>query len=125
MCGYCWWTALRSGLPPDTVAARFERAFTTLGFIGATRTRGADTAIFDDKETAWEPVAEYALAHAGPSPLPGEPAGVTFEGWAVAWVRSDTTRIRYYLARTPRDSTPRLDLCRALWSAAMRAGSAP
>ncbi|MEJ7809568.1 MAG: hypothetical protein WKG32_04040 [Gemmatimonadaceae bacterium] len=78
---HCWWAVLRSTLPPDSVAARFERAFTTVGLTGATRTRSADT--------AW--------VHAGPTPLGGR----QHESRAVAYWHGDSTHFRYYVAIAP------------------------
>jgi hypothetical protein len=79
---YCWWAVLRSPLPPDSVAARFQRAFTTVGLTGATWTRSADT--------AW--------ARAGPTSLGGRYAGATYESRAVAYWRGDSTHFRHYVA---------------------------
>lgn len=81
---HCWWAVMRSTLPPDSVAARFERAFTAVGLTGAARTRQADT--------AW--------AHAGPTLL-GGPSGATYAGRAVAYWHGDSTHFRYYLAAGP------------------------
>lgn len=33
---HCWWAVLRSSLPPDSVAAHFERAYGAVG-LGAIR----------------------------------------------------------------------------------------
>ena len=125
---YCWWATLRTGHSPDSVAARFVRGFAHIGIPGATVRTGADTSIYDDKERRWEAVARFALAHAGPARLTAVggdvPDTMQYEGWAVAWVRQDTTRVRYYLAQRPRlmnrdgfnDMLPR---CQALWRMAM------
>ena len=78
---YCWWAVLRTALPPDSVAARFERAFTEVGLTGAARASRADT--------AW--------AHAGPTLLRGEAAGL-YESRAVAYRRGDSTHFRYFVA---------------------------
>lgn len=39
----CWWTVLRTSLPRDSVAARFQRAYETLGFQNVVSTTMADT----------------------------------------------------------------------------------
>src|SRR5688572_19697500 len=57
---YCWWTVMRTTLPLDSVAIRFERAFGAAGLIGGIRTLRGDT--------AW--------VHAGPTPV-GNPAIVS------------------------------------------------
>lgn len=84
--GYCWWAVLQTTLPPDSVAAHFQRGYTALGLTGATWTHSADT--------AW--------AHAGPTPLVGRsPAGATYESGAVAYSHGDSTHFRYYVAINP------------------------
>lgn len=92
---HCWWAVLRSDLPPDSVAAHFERAFTAAGLSDATwRHRG---------DTAW--------AHAGPTALGGEPAGARVESRAVAYWHGDSTHFRYYvdLASPPGGWAPTAD----------------
>jgi hypothetical protein len=79
---HCWWAVLRSALPPDTVAIRFQRAFTTVGLTDASWTHGGDT--------AW--------ARAGPTPLSGRHAGAMYSSRAVAFRRGDSTHFRYYVA---------------------------
>jgi hypothetical protein len=79
---HCWWAVLRSALPPDTVAIRFQRAFTAVGLTDATWTRSADT--------AW--------ARAGPTLLSGRYAGATYASRAVAYRRGDSTLFRHYVA---------------------------
>lgn len=79
---YCWWTILRTTLPPDTVAARFATAFTAVGLAGA----------------AWTHAGDTARAQAGPTPLDRPPAGVAWAARAVAYRQGDTTRFRYYTA---------------------------
>ena len=123
---HCWWTALRSPLPPDSAAERFVRGFTALGLAGATRTTGTDTTVYDGEKRTWEPVGRYVLAHAGPTRLADDPAGAASEGWAVAWVRNDTTRLRHYLGRTqPLEGGQLIGRCQALWRAAMGSDSLP
>ncbi len=82
---YCWWTLLRSPLPPDSVAARFQRGFVTAGFTNPTWTSKADT--------AW--------AHAGPTLLAGEPSGTMYEARAIAYRQGDSTSFRYFFKMTP------------------------
>lgn len=86
---YCWWAAMRTTIPPDSVAVRFERGFTAIGLTDATWAHSADT--------AW--------AHAGPTPLrDGEqqlPAGVTYESRAVAYATGDSTHFRYWFRTNP------------------------
>ena len=81
---YCWWTVMRTTLPPDSVAARFERAFVVTGLTEATWARLADT--------AW--------AHAGPTPLGGPPATIS-ESRVVAYRHGDTTRFRHFVTISP------------------------
>jgi hypothetical protein len=104
---YCWWAVLRTTLPPDTVAARFERAFAAVGLAGGGWTRRGDT--------AW--------AHAG---LPG----ARYASRAVAYRRGDSTHFRYYVAGAPglapRDSAPNVvALCGRIARAAAIPTSTP
>ena len=109
---YCWWAVLRTTLPPDTVAARFERAFAAVGLTGGGWTRQGDT--------AW--------AHAGPTA--GQP-GAPYASRAVAYRRGDSTHFRYYVgiaaARlAPPDSAPTLiPLCGRIARAAAVPTSTP
>ncbi len=82
---YCWWTLLRTALPPDSVAARFQLGFTAIGLTGATWTRSADT--------VW--------VHAGPTPLERGLTGAMYAGRAVAYRQGDSTNFRYYVAIAP------------------------
>lgn len=81
---YCWWTVLRTALPPDSVAARFEHAYTALGLSGAASSHIADT--------AW--------AHAGPTVLAGRSTGVTYASRLVAIGDGDSTSFRYAVEMT-------------------------
>ncbi len=67
---HCWWAVIRSALPPDSVAARFQRGFAAAGLTGAMTTHDADT----------------ARAHAGPTQLGGA-GGAMYSARAVAYVR--------------------------------------
>jgi hypothetical protein len=82
---YCWWAVLRSPLPPDSVAAHFQRAYAAVGLTDAMWTQRADT--------AW--------AHAGPSALGGQIGGAQYESRAVAYRRGDSTHFRYYVSIAP------------------------
>jgi hypothetical protein len=122
---YCWWTSLRTSLPPDTVGARFARAFTTLGFSNVEQRANVDTVLVDDSNHVPEPVPKAFVIHAHSAELPldsgvAQPTG-RYEGLAVAWVRADTTRVRYYLARDPAmTGATHIGRCGALWRAAMQ-----
>ena len=76
---YCWWTLVRTALPPDTVARRFERAYQTLGLDSATFTHRADT--------AW--------AHAGPTVLRDVQTSASYASFAAAVRQGDSTSFRY------------------------------
>ena len=122
---YCWWTSLRTTIPPDSVGARFARAFTTLGFSNVTVRANVDTALVDDSSHVAENVARAVVIHAHVAELPGDSGAVQstarYEGLAVAWVRADTTRVRYYLARDPAmTGGTHIGRCGALWKAAMQ-----
>ena len=80
---HCWWAVMRSPLRPDSVAVRFQRAFTAVGMTGATWTHNADT--------AW--------VHAGPTAL-SESGGATYESRVVAYWYGDSTHYRQYVAVT-------------------------
>lgn len=81
---HCFWTAFRTTLPPDTVASRYARAFTTLGLTGAVTSHAADT--------AW--------AHAGPTPLTLPNGSGTYAARVVAFRRGDTTYYRPFVSLT-------------------------
>jgi hypothetical protein len=80
---YCWWTVMRTTLPLDSVATRFERAFAAAGLAGAIPTYRGDT--------AW--------VHAGPTPV-GDPAIVS-ESRVVAYRHGDSTHFRHFVAIAP------------------------
>jgi len=85
---YCWWTVIRSTLPPDSVASRFRRAFITVGLTGVHWTKSADT--------IW--------VRAGPVPLlpPFDMAtdGATYWSRVVAFSHGDSTHFQLYTAIT-------------------------
>jgi hypothetical protein len=126
---YCWWSSLRTSLPPDSVAARFARTFTTLGFAPAVVGVLRDTTVFDDATRTAEQVTAAVRVHAPRSVLPRDSAttaqpAVHSEGLVLAWVRADTTRVRYYLARDRElGGAETIGRCTTLWRAAM--GIAP
>jgi hypothetical protein len=107
---YCWWAVLRSPLPPDSVAARFQRAFTAVGLSGSTWTRSADT--------AW--------AHAGPTALGGA-TGATYVSRVVAYWHGDSTHFRQYVSMAHKlgDSANLIGLCQEISRAAAVPTSIP
>jgi hypothetical protein len=122
---HCWWTSLRTTIPPDSVGARFARAFATLGFSDVMVRTNVDTVLVNDSSHVAEPVARAVVirAHAAEIPVDSGAARPTarFEGLAVAWVRADTTRVRYYLASDPAmTGGAHIGRCGALWRAAMQ-----
>jgi len=87
---HCWWTAIRSTLPADTVASRFRRAMITVGMPGFRLTRSADT--------VW--------MRGGPAPIArDERDGPGFAGaqWArvVLFRHADSTHFMMYVATVP------------------------
>jgi hypothetical protein len=128
---YCWWSSLRTSLPPDSVGARFARTFTTLGFAPAVVGVLRDTTVYDEESHTTEQVAMAVRVHAPRSVVPGDSATGALptlhsEGLAIAWVRADTTRIRYYLAHDRELSgAESIGRCTTLWRAAMGNASAP
>ena len=89
----CWWAPFRTVLPPDSVAVRFARAYTTLGLTGATWSHRADT--------AW--------AQAGPSALSDSARRGTYAARVVAFRRGDTTLFRPFVATPPDALNPARD----------------
>ncbi|MGI8508837.1 MAG: hypothetical protein ACR2MQ_05890 [Gemmatimonadaceae bacterium] len=83
--GHCWWTVLRTPLPPDSVAVHFQRGFAAIGLTNATWAHSADT--------AW--------AYAGPTPLSRGPAGAMYASRVVAYLHGDSTHFRYYVSIAP------------------------
>jgi hypothetical protein len=111
---YCWWTLLRTALPPDTVAKRFEAAYRTLGLQNVSVTHRADT--------AW--------AHAGPSLLVDDPTRASFASTAIAVRQGDSTSFRYFVEITSppsatSDAPDRIEFCGRIAKAARIAWSTP
>jgi len=75
---------MRSPLPPDSVAARYQRAFSAVGLSGSTWTHNADT--------AW--------VHGGPATLSDSP-GATYESRVVAYWHGDSTHYRQFVTVIP------------------------
>jgi hypothetical protein len=109
---YCWWAVVRSPLPPDSVVARFARAFVEVGLHDERRASVGDT--------AW--------VAAGPSPLPG---GTLAMSRVVAFRAGDSTHFRHFIgiaARAANDSespSPLTGLCRDIARAAAVGAVAP
>lgn len=79
--GHCWWAAYRTALPPDSVAAHYAQAYTTLGLTGA----------------GWSQLGDTAWAQAEPTLLT-RPAGAgTYAARVVAYRRGDTTFLRPFV----------------------------
>jgi len=78
---YCWWAVYRTSLPVDTVANRFARAFTAMGFVPSALSRVGDT--------AWINAGPSSLAGNGPRPI---------EARAVAYQAGDSTHFRTFVA---------------------------
>ena len=117
---YCWWTSLRSSLPPDSVGARFARAFAAQGYTVDGPRAGVDTTIFDDERRLHESVHGAVLTVAHARGLPGDAVDAFASGLAVAWIAADTTRVRYYVARAPAlTGAESIGRCQAIWRAAM------
>jgi hypothetical protein len=87
---HCWWTVIRSTLPPDSVASRFRRAFVTVGLGGVHWTKSADT--------IWVRAAGALI----PTQLPFDTAtyGATVWSRVVAFPHGDSTHFRLYTAIT-------------------------
>ena len=108
---YCWWAVMRSPLRPDSVAARFQRAFTSVGLTSSTWTRSADT--------AW--------AHAGPTALGAGASGPMYESRVVAYWHGDSTHFRQYVSMAPKPgySANKIGLCQDIGRAAAVPTSVP
>jgi len=111
---YCWWTLLRTALPPDTVAQRFEGAYQTLGLGNVSLTHRADT--------AW--------ARAGPTILEGDPTRASYASTAIAVRQGDSTSLRYFVeitrASSDTSATPdRIEFCGRIAKEARIAWSRP
>ena len=82
---HCWWAALRTALPPDSVAERYARAYQALGLSGVGWSRQADTA--------------WALG--GPTSLARAAGNGTYAARVVAYRRGDTTLVRGFVGVKP------------------------
>lgn len=80
--GYCWWAVYRSALPADTVAARFARAYESVGLAGA----------------RWSHLGDTAWAQAGPTVLGGVHDGGMYTARMVAYQRGDSAHFRPYVS---------------------------
>jgi hypothetical protein len=79
---HCWWAALRTALPPDSVASRFARAYDSLGLANA----------------EWSHQADTAWAEAGPMTVTREGGSAIVRARVVAYRRGDTTLVRPFSA---------------------------
>jgi hypothetical protein len=82
---FCWWTLLRTELPPDSVAARFAIAYQRVGLLDVTSIRRGDT--------SW--------AHAGPTILADSSDSATYESRVVAFRQEDSSSFRYSVEVKP------------------------
>jgi hypothetical protein len=78
---HCWWAVYRTSLPLDTVADRFARAFTSIGFAPSAPSQVGDT--------AW--------INVGPSKISGY-EGRPIEARMVAYRAGDSTHFRTFVA---------------------------
>lgn len=101
---HCWWAVYRTSLPLDTVANRFARAFTSMGFVPSALSRLGDT--------VW--------INAGPSPLPGNGPG-PIAARTVAYQAGDSTHFRTFVAGGASQS---IGLCQQIFQAAPVGGVA-
>jgi hypothetical protein len=83
---YCWWTAIHTALPVDTVGGRFTRAFASVGLTGVVSKRIGDT----------------VLVRGGPTELANPKGRALYASRAVAYQSGDSTRFRWYWSITPR-----------------------
>lgn len=82
---HCWWAALRTAMPPDSVAARYARAYETLGLANA----------------GWSHQGDTAWAEAGPSTVAREGGSGILTARVVAYRRGDTTLVRPFSSVQP------------------------
>jgi hypothetical protein len=78
--GHCWWSAFRTAMPPDSVAAQYAQAYATLGLTGA----------------GWSQQGDTAWAQAEPTLLERPEGTGTYVARVVAYRRGDTTFFRSY-----------------------------
>jgi hypothetical protein len=111
---HCWWAAYRTAMSPDSVAARYAGAYTTVGL----------------SNSKWSHLGDTAWAEAGPTALAREGDTLTYAGRVVAIRRGDTTFFRPFNALRPDDGTGkagahRIGFCGEVSRAAMTGGTAP
>jgi hypothetical protein len=82
---HCWWTAVRTPLPVDTVGDRFAHAFAALGLTAVVARRLGDT----------------VLVRGGPTELGGARLHARYASRMVAYQHGDSTRFRWYSSITP------------------------
>jgi hypothetical protein len=85
---FCWWTLLRTALPPDSVAARFANAYQRVGLLGVSSSRRGDT----------------ASAYAGPTLLADGSNSAMYESRIVAFRQADSSSFRYSVDVKPAQS---------------------
>jgi hypothetical protein len=95
---HCWWAVYRTSLPLDTVANRFVRAFTSIGF--------SPSAPWQVGDTAW--------INVGPSSIPGY-EGRPIEARMVAYRAGDSTHFRTFVAT---GESQAISLCQQISQAA-------
>ena len=86
---HCWWSTNRTVLPPDSVVARFQRAFSDIGLAAAARGSLGDTVWLQSTER----------------PLGDSPAAGRYAMHVVAYGSRDSTRYRYFLSTVGAPST--------------------
>ena len=79
---FCWWAVLRAASAPDSIAGRFQRAYSELNLANVATGKWGDT--------AW--------AHAGPSSAPMRTTNVLYESGALSYPTGDSTKFRYFVA---------------------------
>lgn len=110
---HCWWAKFRTTVPPDSVAARYARAYATLGL----------------SQTGWSHQADTAWAEGGPTVLT-RPAGAgTYTAHVVAYRRGDTTFFRPFAGVRPAGTENAggllIPFCGDVARAAQTGGAAP
>lgn len=101
---HCWWTVYRTSLPLDSVADRFARAFTSVGFASSPPSYLGDT--------AW--------INVGPTRLVGYD-GRPIEARLVAYRAGDSTHFRTFVAT---GASQAIQLCQQISRAAPVSGVA-
>jgi hypothetical protein len=107
---YCWWSAFRTTLPPDSVSTRFARALTAMGLEPPRTGSRADT--------TW--------AEAGPTTSADYATPDLYAARIVAFRHGDSTRFRAFVATPAIDSGGAvIQFCAELLRTAKLAGLAP